>query len=150
PFWKTCTVRVRRAVYGARYEASRLGNRSLEPYHLLLALLREDWDLVRRLLLAEAETETIGRRLESPFKSKERVPTSAKLPPRSESKQVLARAASEAKQMGHDRIGTGHLLLGLLGDEGSITAKLLGEPSDMAEKPRPQIRSQPEGRQSVV
>src|SRR5262249_22007939 len=72
PFWKTCTVRVRRAVYGARYEASRLGNRSLEPYHLLLALLREDWDLVRRLLPPEAEAETIRRRLESQFKTNEK------------------------------------------------------------------------------
>ncbi len=147
---KTCTIRVRRVVYCARYVASQLGNRSLEPHHLLLALLGEDRDVVLRLLSSEAEAETIRRRLESQFKTPEKVPTSVELPLSLESKQVLARAANEAEQMGHDRIGTGHLLLGLLGGEASITAQLLQESGGIAGKFRQQVQIDPEGRRSVL
>ncbi len=147
---KNSTVRVRRAIYLARYEASQFGNRSLDPHHLLLGLLKEDRDLAWHLAPALAEAETIRKRLESQFKTAEKIPTSVELPLSPQSHQVLARAANEAEQTGHDRIGTGHLLLGLLGDEASATAKLLREFGASAEKLREQVRSLPEGRQSLL
>jgi ATP-dependent Clp protease ATP-binding subunit ClpC len=40
-------------------------------------------------------------------------------------KAVLRRAAEEALRLGHNYVGTEHLLLGLVGDEDSVAAKVL-------------------------
>ncbi len=44
-----------------------------------------------------------------------------------ESKRVLAHAAEEAERMLHNYIGTEHILLGLMREERSIAARILGE-----------------------
>lgn len=43
----------------------------------------------------------------------------------SEAREAIVRAQAEARQLGHERIGTEHLLLGLLSQTGSVTAAAL-------------------------
>ena len=50
-----------------------------------------------------------------------------KLPFTPRAKAALRGAAEVALQLGHNYIGTEHLLLGLFGDEDSVAAKVLGD-----------------------
>jgi ATP-dependent Clp protease ATP-binding subunit ClpC len=47
------------------------------------------------------------------------------MPLTEECKRVLNRASEEAEGLGHNFIGSGHILLGLLGEEGCYAAGLL-------------------------
>jgi ATP-dependent Clp protease ATP-binding subunit ClpC len=55
------------------------------------------------------------------------VSTSLEIPLSTESKRVLAHAADEAERMTHNYIGTEHILLGLMREERSVAAAILGE-----------------------
>ena len=55
------------------------------------------------------------------------IPTSVEVPLAQECKKILMRAKDEADHLGHRHIGTEHLLLGLLGLETSLAARLLRE-----------------------
>ncbi len=122
------TERARRVIFFARYEASQFGSECVETHHLLLALFREDRDLMRRCVGSGAETEKIRQRLEEEFSSGPRIPSSVDIPLSDESKCALSCAAEEAERMGHVRsIEAGHLLLGLLRKEQCLAARILRE-----------------------
>jgi len=122
------TERARRVLFFARYEASQLGQISIESEHLLLGLLREGKGLTSRLFakhgvrLAEIATE-IQRRT----KSRERVSTSVEIPFSTETKRILHSAVDEADRLLHSYIGTEHLLLGIVREERSMAASILLE-----------------------
>src|SRR5262249_33407901 len=98
-----------------------------ETEHLLLGLIREDKILTNRFLRNQASIESIRKEIEGRTPIRERVPTSADLPLSSECKRILAYAAEEAERLTHRHIGTEHLLLGILGEENSVAARVLGE-----------------------
>ena len=54
-------------------------------------------------------------------------PESGKLPFTPRAKAVVRGAVEEALRLGHDDVGTEHLLLGLLADGESVAAKVLSE-----------------------
>jgi len=56
------TARARRVIFFARYEASVFGSNTIETHHLLLALFREDRDLMRRCVGSLAEVYSAGFR----------------------------------------------------------------------------------------
>ena len=105
------TDKARRVVLRARREAARSGSDTIEPHHLLLALIREDPVLARRVLKSHEALQAIRTRFES---------ADLEFSLADPSKQALAQAAEEAEQMKHRTIGTEHLLLGLL--RGSTSA----------------------------
>jgi len=121
------TEKARRVVFFARYEASEFGSPSIETEHVLLGLLREDKALFRRFLQLDAFTDTVRKQIENRATLREKISTSVDLPLSNESKRVLAYAAEEAQRLGHNQIGTEHLLLGLLREEGSFAAEILNE-----------------------
>lgn len=120
--WQRFTERARRVVLSAQNEASTLGSPKVGTEHLLLGLLREDegvaaiiltrlnvsLDTVRALVPAEATRAEEGR---DPLLTKE-------------AKIILELAADEARRMKHNYIGTEHLLLGLLREDGTAQAIL--------------------------
>src|SRR5438093_772558 len=120
------TERARRVLFFARYEASELGNTSIETQHLLLGLIREGKGLTNRIFaranisLEELRQEVVGR---TTFQ--EKVATSVEIPFSAETKQVLEYTADEANRLQHDYIGTEHLLLGILREERSVAAAAL-------------------------
>jgi ATP-dependent Clp protease ATP-binding subunit ClpC len=122
------TERARRVVFFARYEASQLGSGAIETEHLLLGLIREGKGLTSRLFAkSRLSMDQIRKEVESRSPYREKVPTSLEIPLSSESKRVLAHAAGEAERMLHNYIGTEHILLGLMREEGSVAAGILGE-----------------------
>ena len=121
------TEKARRVIFFARYEASQFGSPTIETEHLLLGLLREDKALASRFLRSAAAIESIRQQIEQHTQKLEKVSTSVDLPLSHESKRVLAYAAEEAERMNHKHIGTPHLLLGLLREDGNFAASLLKE-----------------------
>jgi ATP-dependent Clp protease ATP-binding subunit ClpC len=120
------TEKARRGVFFARYEASQFGSDSIETEHLLLGVLREHKELTVRLgksgFSLEAIRQEVERRVSGPRK---KVATSVDLPMSPECKRVLGYAQEEADRLSHLRVGTEHLLAGLLREEGSVAAQIL-------------------------
>jgi ATP-dependent Clp protease ATP-binding subunit ClpC len=124
------TESARRTLFFARYETSMTGGTAIETEHLLLGLLREHKGISARLLSRVPQgVENIRRKLEQRLKSNAsaRVATSVEIPFSEQSKQALQYATEEADRLRHTYIGTEHLLLGLLREEGGLAAAILVE-----------------------
>jgi ATP-dependent Clp protease ATP-binding subunit ClpC len=121
------TEKARRVVFFARYEVSQFGAAAIETEHLLLGLLREDQALLSRFLPAHTSPETIRQQIEGRTTRGEKIPTSVEVPLSSESKDVLAYAVEESERLKAKQVGTEHLLVGLLREEGSLAQRILSE-----------------------
>ena len=121
------TEKTRRVILFAQYEASQFGSPSVESEHLLLALLREDRTLANRFLRSHAAVESIRKQIVGHTAIREKASTLVDLPLSHECQRVLAYGAEEAEQLSHKHIGTEHLLLGLLREEGCFAAEILHE-----------------------
>jgi bifunctional UDP-N-acetylglucosamine pyrophosphorylase/glucosamine-1-phosphate N-acetyltransferase len=121
------TEKARRVIFFARYEASQFGSPYIETEHLLLGLLREDKPLTSHLISSRTSLESIRKKIDEHAIIREKIATSVDLPLSNEGKRVLAYAAEEADQLKHTHIGTEHLLLGLLREEGCFASQILLE-----------------------
>jgi Clp amino terminal domain, pathogenicity island component len=119
------TEKARRVIFFARYEASEYGSPYIETEHLLLGLLRED-KAVANIFLGQGDIQTeIRTEIERHITRKERIPTSVEIPLTVDCRKVLNLAAEESERLGHRDVGTEHILLGMLGVERSLAARLL-------------------------
>jgi ATP-dependent Clp protease ATP-binding subunit ClpC len=119
------TEKACRVIFFARYEASQLGSESIEPEHLLLGLLREDTGISARFIGPFSEIEAIRKQIVDRTNRGEKLSTSVDRPLSRTSKAVLAQADKERVRLGVARVGTEHVLLGLLQQE-SLAAEVLG------------------------
>jgi len=120
--------KARRALFFARYEASKLGRRVIESEHILLGILREGEESVIELLRRfQVKPEDLRREIEGERIFVERISSTAELPLSEEAKKILAYAAHEAESLLHPAVGSEHLLLGILRVEGCVSARLLGQ-----------------------
>jgi ATP-dependent Clp protease ATP-binding subunit ClpC len=117
------TDKARRVVFFARYEASQSGSREIGVAHLLLGLMREDKNFPRLLGLDPVAVVPVIRALVEG--SAESVSNSVDMPLSTASKRVLAYAAEEAGKMSHKHIGTEHIWLGVLREDGREAAALV-------------------------
>ena len=117
----------RRALFVARFEASRFGSSKIETEHLLLGLLREDAVLVNRFLMSEISDSYIRHQILTLTPTRESPPTSQDIPLSDESKSTLSFAAQEADALGQQHIGTEHLMLGLMRTQDCFAARILRE-----------------------
>ena len=105
-----------------------LGAAAIEPEHLLLGLFREDRALMARFVGRGPNLlEEIRQEVERQRPGREKFSTSIELPLSPEAKRVLAYARDEGDRLQHRHIGTEHLLLGLLMEEGTLAAEILRE-----------------------
>jgi acetyltransferase-like isoleucine patch superfamily enzyme len=133
------TEKARRVIFFARYEASQVGATHIETEHLLLGLLREDKALANRFLRGDGSADSIRRQIEGHTTIRERIATSVDLPLSDECKRILASAAEEAEKLGHKHVGTEHLLLGTLREEGCSAASILQERGVEADQVRDEL-----------
>ena len=118
--------KARRALFFARYEASKLGSQVIESEHMLLGILREGEDIIKEIFARfNVKPEEIRREIEGDRIFVERISSTAELPLSEESKKILAYAAHEAESMLHPYVGTEHLLIGLLRVDGCVAGRLL-------------------------
>jgi uncharacterized protein (TIGR03435 family) len=120
------TEQARRVLFFAREEAGQLGSIRIDTEHLLLGLTRGGKGLTNRLF-ADAGTACDDIRHEVLRRVLARSKTSAsrEIPFSVAAQRVLRQSAEEADRLLHDYLGTEHLLLGLLSEEGSVAADVL-------------------------
>ena len=118
------TERARLVVVLAQEEARALGHNYIGTEHLLLGLLREEEGAGGRVLdsLGVTLEEVRGRVEQIVGRGDEAPPGQIPFTPRA--KKVLERALREAIGLGHNHIGTEHILLALAREEG-VAAQIL-------------------------
>lgn len=120
------TEKARRVIFFARYEASQFGSPAIEPEHLLLGLIREDQQIVTSFIHAShISTDQIRDRIQKALGLHEKISASVDLPLSENAQRVLVCAAEESNMLHHSYIGTEHLLIALLRQEGTIAFEIL-------------------------
>ena len=119
------TDRARRVVVLAQEEARRLNHNYIGTEHILLGLIHEGEGVAARALeslgisldaVRQQVEEIIGRGQQAP-------PGHIPFTPRA--KKVLELSLREALQLGHDYVGTEHILLGLIREGDGVAAQVL-------------------------
>ncbi len=120
------TDRARRVVVLSQEEARRLNHNYIGTEHLLLGLLLEGAGVAAQALtsLGVSLDETRSQ-VEQIIGRGTQVPGSDHIPFTPRAKKVLELSLREALQLGHDYIGTEHLLLGLLREGEGVAAQVI-------------------------
>jgi len=120
------TEAARRALFFARYEASMLGSRTIEAGHLLLGLIRDGKGAVAEAFEVAGLSDRDARaQIEAQAGMRERLPTSVAIPFSGAMQRILRYAMEQADALKHREIGRDHLLLGILTDGSSFSARML-------------------------
>ena len=122
------TDRARRPVVQAQEEAKRLEHNYIGPEHLLLALTHESIGGVaaKTLEALEVDLATVRERVEAMI-GRGGMEPSGHMPFVPEAKKALEMSLREAVKLGHQYIGTEHLLLGLIRAGDDVAARVLTE-----------------------
>jgi len=122
------TDRVRRVIYYARDEANRLQHDYIGTEHLLLGIVREGEGIAAKVLnKLELDFEQIQQAVESMVKGTGPSLIVGEIPFTPRAKRVLELAIEEARLLGHNYVGTEHLLLGLIREGEGVAAQVLAE-----------------------
>jgi ATP-dependent Clp protease ATP-binding subunit ClpC len=117
--------RARLAMVLAQEEARELKHNYVGTEHLLLGLLRQDDGLAARLLASlDVTLEKVRAEVDRIVGPGDEV-TRGQIPFTPRAKRALELALKEARSLGHDHIGTEHLLLGLLRKSEGVAARIL-------------------------
>jgi ATP-dependent Clp protease ATP-binding subunit ClpA len=119
------TDRAQRVVVLAQEEARMLNHDHLGTEHLLLGLLHEGEGVAAKVLESlEISPEAVRRETEAMIgRGQQAAPGSIPFTPRA--KKALELALREANHLGHDYIGTEHILLGLVREGEGVAARVL-------------------------
>jgi len=119
------TERARQVVVLAQEEARILKHNYIGTEHILLGLLREEEGLAGRVLkLLDITVERVRAQVVEIVGSGEDV-ISGQIPFTPRAKKVLELALREALSLGHNYIGTEHILLGLARENEGVAARVL-------------------------
>ena len=131
--------RARRVLSLAQEEAQRLNHNYIGTEHILLGLVKEEEGVAARVLInMGVSLPKMRSAVEYVIGPGEKV-TSAGTGLTTRAKRVIELAIDEARQMGHNYIGTEHLLLGLLREADGVAAGVLDSFSVTLEKARAEI-----------
>jgi len=118
--------KARKVMALANQESARLNHEYIGTEHILLGMLNEDSGIGAVALrnmgvdLARARREADKLMWDSPDG-----PFPGQSPQTPRAKKVIQYALDESKKMGHNYVGTEHLLLGLLSDSDGVAAQIL-------------------------
>ncbi len=120
------TDNAKKAMGLALQEAQRFNHDYIGTEHILLGLI-DEWSGVAADVLKnlDVDPQQIRRKVEKLLSYGTTMVTMGQLPFTSASKKVLELALEEASNLGHNYIGTEHLLLGLIREEEGIAAQVL-------------------------
>src|SRR6201998_2226430 len=152
------TERARQVVVLAQEEARTLKHNYIGTEHILLGLLREEEGLAARVLeslestvervraqvvriVGSGEEVTSGQSPCTPRAQNgpERAVTAGPSPPTPRAKKVVELALREALSLGHNYIGTEHILLGLVRENEGVAARILLDFDADSEKIRNEV-----------
>jgi len=120
------TERVRKVMYLAREEAGRLQHDYIGTEHLLLGIVREGEGIAATVLSnLGLDLDQIRQAVESMVSGSGGTLTIGEIPFTPRAKRVLELAVEEARLLGHNYVGTEHLLLGLIREGEGVAARVL-------------------------
>ncbi|HEY8642913.1 MAG TPA: ATP-dependent Clp protease ATP-binding subunit [Candidatus Dormibacteraeota bacterium] len=133
------TERAKKVLTLAQEEAERSHHSYIGTEHLLLGLLREGEGLAAKVLNnLGVEIGKVRQTIESVLGRNERI-IIQQIIPTSRVKKVIEISFEEARRMGHNYVGTEHLLLGLLIEGEGIAAHVLEDLGATLDKVRAEI-----------
>ncbi len=133
------TERARQVVVLAQDEARTLKHNYIGTEHILLGLLREEEGLAARVLDSlDITVEEVRAQVARIVGQGDEV-TTGQIPFTPRAKKVLELALREALSLGHNYIGTEHILLGLVREKEGVAARILLDFDADAEKIRNEI-----------
>src|ERR671937_2378283 len=139
PVFERFTERARQVVVLAQEEARILKHNYIGTEHILLGLLREEEGLAARVLESlDITVERVRAQVVRIVGSGEEV-TSGQIPFTPRAKKVLELALREALSLGHNYIGTEHILLGLVRENEGVAARILLDFDADSEKIRNEV-----------
>jgi ATP-dependent Clp protease ATP-binding subunit ClpC len=119
------TERARRVVVLAQEEARMLNHNYIGTEHILLGLIREGEGVAAKALESLGiSLEAVRQQVEDLVGQGQQAP-SGHIPFTARAKEVLELSLREALQLGHEHIGTEHILLGLIREGDGVAAQVL-------------------------
>jgi ATP-dependent Clp protease ATP-binding subunit ClpC len=123
--FESFTDRARRVVVLAQEEARMLNHNYIGTEHILLALIREGQGVAARALESLGiSLEAVRQQIEEIIGQGQQAPA-GHIPYTPRAKKVLELSLLEAKQIGHNYVGTEHILLGLIREGEGLAAQVL-------------------------
>ncbi len=120
------TERARKVMGFARREAQAFHHEYIGTEHILLGLIQEGQGVAANVLKSMGiDLEKIRREVEKIVKAGPAVEPTVQIPFTPRAKKVVELALEEANNLGHNYIGTEHLLLALLREQEGIAAHVL-------------------------
>lgn len=120
------TERARRVILLAKEEAKRFNHDYIGTEHLLLGLIREGEGVAAAVLMSLGLDPTkIRMEVEKIVQPGPSAAVSGDIPFTPKAKKAIELAMDEARQLGHNYIGTEHLLLGLIKEGEGVASEVL-------------------------
>ena len=120
------TDRAKKVMNLARQEAQRFNHEYLGTEHILLGLVQEGSGVAANVLKQmQIDLDKIRVEVEKIVKTGPSMVTMGQLPFTPKAKKVLELSLEEASNLGHNYIGTEHILLGLIKENEGIAAQVL-------------------------
>lgn len=146
------TQRARRVLSLAYQEAERTHQSAIRTEHLLIGLVEEDGGVAGRVLREMGLELDRVREMVLRLTGEGKNPPDIKLELSEDTQQVLEYAVEEARRLGHHYIGTEHLLLALVRQEGTAVEALrrLGVTPDELRRQIRRVLQESSGSQSTA
>jgi ATP-dependent Clp protease ATP-binding subunit ClpC len=145
--FKRFTDRARRVVVLAQEEARMLKHGYIGTEHILLGLIHEGEGVAAKALESLGiSLDAVRQQVEEIIGQGQHTP-SGHIPFTPRAKEVLELSLTEAVQLGHDYIGTEHILLGLIREGGGVAAEVLVKLGANLNRVRQQVIQLISGRQ---
>ncbi len=120
------TEKAGQALARARETACELGHGYIGSEHILMGLLREGTGVAAQALAqAGVSEEDVLEKIKEAMGTGAPLPENADLSLTPRSKRILEISAMEARRLGHNYIGTEHLLMAIIRDGDSVAAQIL-------------------------
>ena len=120
------TDRARKVIQLANQEAQRFNHEYIGTEHILLGLVKEGSGVAANVLRnLDVELKKVRLEVEKLIISGPEMTTAGKLPQTPRAKSVIEYAIKESRDLGHNYVGTEHLLLGLLREHEGVAAQIL-------------------------
>jgi ATP-dependent Clp protease ATP-binding subunit ClpC len=134
------TDRARRVVVFAQEETRNLSHDHTGPEHVLLGLVREGSGVAAKALESLGiGLETVRERTESAAGRGDQEPPPGHIPFTEQAKDLLKLSLGESVDLGHDYVGTEHILLGVLRQGESTAARVLADLGANHERVRAEV-----------
>ncbi|MFO0927712.1 MAG: ATP-dependent Clp protease ATP-binding subunit [Gemmataceae bacterium] len=120
------TDRARKVMQLANQEAQRFNHEYIGTEHILLGLVKEGSGVAANVLKnLDIDLRKIRLEVEKIVQSGPDMVAMGKLPQTPRAKKVIEYSIEEARNLGHNYVGTEHLLLGLLREQEGVAAQVL-------------------------